>query len=301
MPESSVALAPTTPDGTPRASIVVPNYNRGDIVRETLVSLRAQGEVVIVVVDDCSPQPGTQDALRACRDEGLIDELILLEHNVGMAAALNIGVAATATEYVQLISNDDLLEPGAIAALATLLDANPAAAVACGAFQCFGASDRYYQPPDLDPWLLLYESRWPACYLLRRDVWEQLGGIPEDSLFEDWNAYLEYVEHGFEIEVLDGLVYHYRVNEGETLWKTVRAQYRRQYRILRRRHRALYRQRRQLRRSSPAPLTVKLLATPLMLFRMYRPVFMTEAIISFSRTRIGSRILGVGRESDEAV
>lgn len=114
----------------------------------------------------------------------------------------------------------------------------------------------------------------------------------EDSLFEDWNAFLNYASHGHEVEVLDGLVYHYRVTSGASLWKTVRAQYREQYSLLRRHYPAFFARERELRAKSPASTRQKLLAKPLRMFRLYRPVFLTEFVVGLSRTKLGARILG---------
>src|SRR5436190_12269548 len=108
-----------------RVAVVVPCFNDGATLRETLGSLRDQEAHELVVVDDGSDDPATLETLRALEDEGV---RIVRRENGGLSAARMTGVEATAAPYVFPLDADDALAPGALAALADALEAVPQAA-----------------------------------------------------------------------------------------------------------------------------------------------------------------------------
>jgi GT2 family glycosyltransferase len=114
-------------------SVVVPTFNRREIVTRTLATLFAQSfpataYEVIVVVDGSTD--GTADALRtlrpACRFR------VIEQENRGLAGARNTGYRAAETGLVLFLDDDMLCDPGLIAA-------HVAAHKTCGRIVGFGA------------------------------------------------------------------------------------------------------------------------------------------------------------------
>jgi GT2 family glycosyltransferase len=93
-------------------SLVIPAYNRADLIEATLASAFAQTVpfAQIVVVDDGSTD-GTADVLAAYGDR----ITVIATPNRGVQAARNTGVAAVRTDYFALLDSDDLLEPEFVA------------------------------------------------------------------------------------------------------------------------------------------------------------------------------------------
>ena len=88
-------------------SLVIPVYNRGHLIEETIASALGQHRpfAEIVVVDDGS----TDDT--AARLAGFGDRITLLRsENRGVQQARNTGVAACTSSHVALCDSDDLLE-----------------------------------------------------------------------------------------------------------------------------------------------------------------------------------------------
>lgn len=88
-------------------SLVIPTYNRGDLIEETIAAALHQQEpfAEIIVVDDGS----TDDTVQRLAKFG--DRVTLLRSGRrGVQNARNIGVAACKSTYVALCDSDDLLD-----------------------------------------------------------------------------------------------------------------------------------------------------------------------------------------------
>ena len=112
--------------GIPRLiSVVVPTYDRADLIGEALDSLAAQSweAIEIVVVDDGSTD-GTADLLERWGAAHPAASLrVLRQPNRGAAAARNAGAAAARGEYLYFLDSNDVIAPDALAMLvAPLLD-----------------------------------------------------------------------------------------------------------------------------------------------------------------------------------
>ncbi len=90
-----------------RISVIIPSWNRVDLVRSVLASLRNQTRQPdqIIIVDNGS----TDDSVAVARDLGA--EVLSLAKNIGFAAAVNRGIAHTSGEWVVILNNDVLLAP----------------------------------------------------------------------------------------------------------------------------------------------------------------------------------------------
>jgi GT2 family glycosyltransferase len=107
---------------TPRATIVIVNYNTRDLLRQCLASLRGHARrYPVVVVDNAS----TDDS--AIMVEREFPEVTLLRNpqNIGFGAANNRALAHVKTEFTMLLNSDARVEDDVIAASARTLDEHP--------------------------------------------------------------------------------------------------------------------------------------------------------------------------------
>ncbi|HST51640.1 MAG TPA: glycosyltransferase [Pyrinomonadaceae bacterium] len=111
-----------------RVSVIIPTHNRASMLRRAVESARSAGEgVEVVVVDDAS----TDETPEVCRSlEGV--RYIRLERNSRQAAARNAGIAATDSEFVAFLDDDDLRLRGSLDAQLAALEADPGAGFAYG-------------------------------------------------------------------------------------------------------------------------------------------------------------------------
>src|SRR5688572_29492127 len=92
----------------PRLGVVLPTYNRAQLLRRAIESVLAQSEPAdeIIVVDDGS----TDDTGAVARSFG---EAVtyLRQDNRGVAAARNVGVSLLTTTFVAFLDDDDVWFP----------------------------------------------------------------------------------------------------------------------------------------------------------------------------------------------
>jgi glycosyltransferase involved in cell wall biosynthesis len=115
----------------PSISIVVPNYNGGATIGETLQSLIDQGypRLEILVVDGGS-RDDSVDVIR--RYEQHIAWWVS-EKDTGQANAINKGFARATGDIVNWLCSDDVLLPGALHTIGATFAENPAADIVAGA------------------------------------------------------------------------------------------------------------------------------------------------------------------------
>jgi N-acetylglucosaminyl-diphospho-decaprenol L-rhamnosyltransferase len=162
----------------------------------------------IIVVDNGSTD-GTAEAVAAAHPAATV---VRLETGVGFAEACNRGAAVGAAPLVLFLNSDVLAHPGALDALVDALRADPGAVAAGGRLVDPGTDDTQpaYAPqryPGLgallarvtglevllsqgpDPALLAERATIAcdqpagACFLVRRDVFEAVGGFDEHFWF----------------------------------------------------------------------------------------------------------------------
>jgi glycosyltransferase involved in cell wall biosynthesis len=189
--EVSVQLS-TSP---PLVSVILPTFNRATWVREAIASVLAQTYVhlELIVVDDGS-HDATPEVVQAYGDE----LRYIWQAHVGVSAARNRGVAASRGALVAFLDSDDLWLPQKIAAQVTRLQQQPEAqacytdeiwirhGVRVNARQIHQKRDGWLFEPSLPRCIIS-----PSSIMLRRTLWDQLGGFDERlPACEDYDLWL---------------------------------------------------------------------------------------------------------------
>ena len=129
---------PTALSRTPQVEVVVPCYNYGRFLPECVGSVLSQPgvQVRVTVVDDCSTDDSGAVADRLAASDRRI-RVIHHETNRGHIATYNDGLKQADSDYVVLISADDVLATGALARAATLFEARPEIGLVYGGLRNF--------------------------------------------------------------------------------------------------------------------------------------------------------------------
>jgi N-acetylglucosaminyl-diphospho-decaprenol L-rhamnosyltransferase len=164
-----------------KSAVVIVNWNSGERLARCLESLPKDAEVV--VVDNASEDESLKQA-KAARPT---TTFIANNSNLGLAAALNQGIAATRSSYVMVLNPDITVPPDSIESLEAVLDRN-AKAGAVGGY----VNEKYLPRKLATPWTVIRENLGmpagtdnnekvgqaaAAALLVRREASDAIGGF----------------------------------------------------------------------------------------------------------------------------
>lgn len=170
--------------GNPLVSIIVPSYNQGRFIRETLDSILTQDyrPLEIIVVDGAS----TDKTLAVLHEYDAVPEVSWVsESDSGVVEAVNKGFARAKGEVGAIQSSDDYYLPGAVAAGVTALQADADLAFVFGDIVKVDADGNELARTDLRPYSLeniLAVRTWipqPSTFF-RLSLAKELGGWREE-------------------------------------------------------------------------------------------------------------------------
>jgi hypothetical protein len=123
-------MTPDIPDRPPRVSVLMPTYDQAGFIAGALGSLYAQRltDWELVVIDDGSPDD--TGALVAAYGADPRIRYVRLPRNVGLGAALNVGLERARAELVAYLPSDDRYFADHLESLVAALERQPGAALA---------------------------------------------------------------------------------------------------------------------------------------------------------------------------
>lgn len=194
------------PDSNVKVSVIVRTCDRPEVLRETLISLRAQTypNLEIVVVED------GKDCARQMIKEEFSDLNIIYQatgEKVGRCKTGNLGLSLASGEYMNFLDDDDVFYADHIETLVMALQNHPdhAAAYALGfetpiqvlskepyryrLFSYLSTIDIPFSKVEL-----IHHNCFPIqAVLFRRKLYEKYGGFDEQlDVLEDWDLWLRY-------------------------------------------------------------------------------------------------------------
>jgi GT2 family glycosyltransferase len=221
-------------------SVVIVNWNTGDLLAQCLASLRHARPALsleLIVVDNAS----TDGSAHGLPQEG--DGLRLIAHtsNLGFARACNRGIGESRGRYILLLNPDTRVLPGSLEAMLVFMDAHPEAGAAGpallnpdGSLQPSGGRfpslrgllaihptiARLFPAPE-DPLRRRDFSRVAeveevsgACLLIRRSAWEAVGPLDEAFFlyFEEVDWCLRVTRQGWKVYYVPQarVIHHWR-------------------------------------------------------------------------------------------
>ena len=202
-------------EGGIKVSVVIPAYNAGQTLHQTLASVRGQTHrhLEIIVVDDGSADDTAAIAARHAGEDPRVS--VISQANAGVAAARNAGVAAAGGEFIAPLDADDLWAASKIERqLAVFARSDPRVALVYTWFALLDAKSRViksgpqvrHEGDVLDPLAYYNFIGNGSSPLIRRSAIEEVGGFDATLRArggqgcEDWKLYFEIAErHHFAL------------------------------------------------------------------------------------------------------
>jgi hypothetical protein len=217
-------------------SVIVPVYQVEDYLADCLDSILNQSlrDIQLVAVDDASTDGCARILSRyAERDPRIV--LVTLEHNQGLGAARNAGLARATGEYVWFLDSDDWLPEGALRAVADrLARTGPDLLVTAYARHYPDGGVRHYTLSQVGAGRPVPETftlrEWPALLavlhitcnkVIRREFLVESGLTFGSGWYEDVSFSFPLMLAAERISLLDRCCYAYRQRPGGAITCTV--------------------------------------------------------------------------------
>ena len=192
----------------PRISIIVPSFNQGAFIEQTLRSVLDQNYSNLeLIVMDAGSTDETPAILARYRDRIAILEIA---PDRGQSHAINKGLERMTGDVWSYLNSDDLLAPGSLARLAELFD-DPAIDWVGAVSTIFdGTGDHDQVAPQeplilrevLTPWHRSVQHVFPCsnvCFM-RRTLYDRIGGFDESFHYSmDMEYYSRAMFSGFKL------------------------------------------------------------------------------------------------------
>jgi len=211
-----------------KVSVIIPVYNREDMIVEAVESALAQTlqDHEVIVVDDGS----TDDTAKVVRERFGDQVRYLYQENRGRSSARNCGLMNSRGKYVVFLDSDDILLPQALETLSSFLDAHPDVEVVYSDGYLCDEEGRdlcrlsALRPPvDLErPLESLVRENFiiaPHCVMVQWRSLERIGPMYFDetlSAAEDTDLWIRLAVAGCRFGYVDVLTCKYRWYSGNT-------------------------------------------------------------------------------------
>jgi len=201
-PQSAPIILPVDAVERPLWSVMIPVFNSGEYLEETLNSVLMQAspesEMQIDVVDDCSTDIDVQELVRRV-GKGRVG-YYRQPFNVGSLRNFESCLNLSKGHYVHLLHADDLVHQGFYEQLAKLFDTYKHVGAAFCRYRYIDEHGNivFYPDPEspvecvLENWLYRLATRQRIQYVsiaVKRDVYEELGGFYGVHYGEDWEMW----------------------------------------------------------------------------------------------------------------
>lgn len=202
--------------------MIIPTYNRSEMLLRAVGSVLSQSRTVteVIVVDDGS----TEDVCGALQAEYGGRVRCVRQANGGVSSARNLGLSLARGRFIALLDSDDLWLPAKHERQMAWLEAHPdfgmvlcdvrRSGPAMAGIDIFRRRSQLPRDGDVLSDILLQPALVPSSLLMRREVYDDIGGFDEALVTAEDIDYHLRIARCWKIGVLEEVLVDYRVADG---------------------------------------------------------------------------------------
>ncbi len=229
----------------PHVTIIVPVYNAGNYIVETLDSAFAQTyrNFDVVCIDDCSVDNSVaiiQEYKKTLSDTQQLT-LVQMEKNSGPSVARNKGIDVAKGVYILPLDADDKIHPGYTEKAINCFINDPTIDVVYCKATTIGNDASPYDFPPYDPREIAVRNLVFATAFFKKSDWTRYKGYNENMRtgLEDWDFWLHFTEDNKKFFQINETLFFYR-KHGESRSDSAQKNYSELKKQIRKNHPKIY-------------------------------------------------------------
>jgi len=208
-------------------SIIIPHFNREELVKETILSALNQeySPIEIIIIDDNS----TEESFKSLQNfvysqKSKITIKLLKNQKKGAQAARNLGYQKSQGEFIQFLDSDDVLLSNKLIDEVLILRENQTLDLVyskCQFFDEIGLKPEYWGRKLDGTHLDYFEFSWQTmCAIYRKTFLEKVGLWNEELIInQDWEFSIRCILEGANCHFIPHVHSHIRAHSGESIGK----------------------------------------------------------------------------------
>lgn len=195
-----------------RISIVIPCYNHGQYIDDTLDSIaqiKDKDIFEVIIVNDGSTDAYTNEHLQDLSK----DYNVIVQKNKGLSGARNTGISHAKGDIILPLDADNRVKPEYLYTAIDILDRYPEVDIVYSDATYFGEQSGTFKSYPFNLQRLMLGNYIDACGIFRKAVWEKTGGYDEQMRngHEDWEFWLNAAFNGAKFHYVSKELFEYRV------------------------------------------------------------------------------------------
>ena len=201
----------------PKVTVITTSLNQGIFLERTIISVLNQDwpNMEYIIIDGGS----TDESLDIIRKYESYLFYWRSEPDNGQVNAINKGIESSTGKYITWLGSDDILLPGALTKMASVLEKNPDVGIVYGGVAFIDEEDRIqkiHTYPNMTIKKLLYDRHSTIAQpssMLRRNTLDAAGGLDESLTYcMDYDLWIRLIRMSGNINLREDVLSGYRLH-----------------------------------------------------------------------------------------
>jgi glycosyltransferase involved in cell wall biosynthesis len=199
---------------TPLVSFIIPYFNAGTTIQETIDSIFNQSypNFDVYIINDGSTDQFSIDKLKEYEGNEKIH--LLHQENAGPSVARNLAINLSNAAYIVPLDADDKIAVSAINDCLNLMNTDPDIGVTYGNLQFFGSENGIKTQELFSFEKQLLWNQIAVCCVIRKDVFEEVGLYDQHLSklgLEDWEFWIRVGISNWKFKKIEAVHFYIRI------------------------------------------------------------------------------------------